>query len=290
MITKPLSGLLPRFLLTAAVVSNVACTNRLRDYTQITMQASALDQGSEVSPENLAATQEILENRLTGLGVDFPEVEINAPDQIVVRLPQAVNVKAAEALLTNTGQLYLRNQKPDTEQNLAKNIEELQRLLVEQDTLNQTGKQAEAEALQAKINEIRSTISALFEPSQLTGKLLYDAKAQPSDRDRNLWEVTIRFDAEGADKFAEQTKLMAGTGRAVGLFLDSVLLSTPVVDVDYADTGITEGAAVISGDFTKAAAEALEVQLKSGALPVVLTTLGIVTVKDKEITEETAPE
>lgn len=290
MITKQLSGLLPHFLLTAAVVSNVACANRLRDYTQIAMQASALDQGTEVSPESLATTKEILETRLTGLGVELAEVEVNAPNQIVVRLPQAVNVKAAEAILTNTGQLYLRNQKPDTEKDLTKNIEDLQRLLVEQDTLSQTGKQAEAEALQAKIDETRDAIAALFEPSQLTGKLLYDAKAQPSYGDRNLWEVTIRFDAEGADKFAEQTKLMAGTGRAVGLFLDSVLLSTPVVDVAYAETGITEGAAVISGDFTKVAAEDLEVQLKSGALPVALTTLGIVTVKDTEITEETTKE
>ncbi|MEO1446237.1 MAG: hypothetical protein AAFV46_08375, partial [Cyanobacteria bacterium J06635_11] len=90
--------------------------------------------------------------------------------------------------------------------------------------------------------------------------------------------------------FAEQTKLMAGTGRTIGLFLDNVLLSTPVVSVDFADKGIDSGSAVISGNFTKAAAKALEIQLKSGALPVALKTLAIVTSSDEPSAEETATE
>lgn len=275
-----LSQLLPRFLLTAAVVSGIACANRLKDYTQVTMQASALEKGTEVSPENLKVTQTILEHRLMGLGLELAEVDIQAPDQIIVRLPQAANVKATEAVLTNTGQLYLRNQKPDTEKALARDIGDLQRLLVEEGTLVQTDKQAEAEALQGKIDQMRSAIASLFEASQLTGKLLYSAKSQPSRSVSSTWEVIIRFDKPGADKFAQQTKLMAGTGRAVGIFLDDVLLSAPVVDVAYAETGITEGAAVIAGDFTKDAAKELAVQLRSGALPVRLEAVGIVLVEE----------
>ncbi len=275
-----LSQLLPRFLLTAAVVSGVACANRLKDYTQVTMQASVLEKGTEVSPENLKVTQTILEHRLMGLGLELAEVDIQAPDQIIVRLPQAANVKATEAVLTNTGQLYLRNQKPDTEKALARDIGDLQRLLVAQGTLVQTDKQAEAEALQGKIDQMRSAIASLFEASQLTGKLLYSAKSQPSRSVSSTWEVIIRFDKLGADKFAQQTKLMAGTGRAVGIFLDDVLLSAPVVDVAYAETGITEGAAVIAGNFTKDAAKELAVQLRSGALPVRLEAVGIVLVEE----------
>lgn len=282
MMAQQLSQLLPRFLLTAAVVSGVACANRLKDYTQVTMQASALEKGTEVSLEGLKVTKTILENRLSGLGVERAEVDIKEPDQVIVRLPQAVNVKATEAVLTSAGRLYLRNQKPGTEKDLASDIEDLQRLLVEQGTLGQTNKQAEAEALQGKVDQTRSAIAALFEPSQLNGELLYSAKAQPSSSTSNTWEVTIRFDKQGADKFAQQTKLMAGTGRAVGIFLDSVLLSAPVVDIAYAETGITEGAAVISGDFTKDAAKELEVQLKSGALPVRLEVVEVVLVGEEE--------
>ena len=282
MMAQQLSQLVPRFLLTAAVVTGVACADRLKDYTQLTMQASALEKGSEVSPENLKATKTILEHRLSGLGLELAEVGIKEPDQVIVRLPQAANVKATEAILTNTGRLYLRNQKPGTEKDLASDVGNLQRLLVEQSTLVQTNKQAEAEALQGEIDQTRSAIASLFEPSQLNDKLLYSAKAQPSSSVSNTWEVIIRFDKQGADEFAEQTKLMAGTGRAVGIFLDSVLLSAPAVDVAYAETGITEGAAVISGDFTKDAAKELAVQLRSGALPVRLEVVEVSSGGEKE--------
>ena len=232
------------------------------------MRASPLEKGTEVSVEDLNKTKTILETRLSGLGVEPAEVEIEAPNQIVVRLPLAVNAQAATDVLTNTGQLYLRNQKPATEAELASNIADLQRLLVEQNTLAQTGKQAEADALQPQIDETRQAISNLFEPATITGDRLYDARLQRSEVGNDVWDVNIQFDAQGADEFAAQTKLIAGTGRSIGLFLDDVLLSTPVVDVAYAKNGITGGTALISGNFTKAAAQDLQVQLKSGALPV----------------------
>jgi protein-export membrane protein SecD len=268
-----------RFLWSAAAVSllSMACAPGLTDYTQLTMQVVAPENGPENSPsaDSLDKTQAILETRLHGLGIETAEIDTPAPNQIVVRLPQTVNAQAAESILTNPGQLHLRNQKPNTEDQLASNIEDLQRLLVEQNTLAQTGKRAEADALQGQIEETRSAISALFEPSELTGEMLADARAKPSSEDSNIWEVNIQFNEQGAAKFAEQTKHMAGTGRAIGLFLDDVLLSTPVVDVAHALKGITGGTAVISGNFTAVAAKELEVQLKSGALPVTLSTVEI---------------
>ena len=119
-----LPGSLSHWVLSAAAISGVACTNQLKDYTQITLQASplasSLETEAQVSAESLGKTQTILESRLVGLGVDLAEVSIQPPDQLVVKLPQSVNAKAAESVLTNTGQLYLRNQKPDTEKELAK--------------------------------------------------------------------------------------------------------------------------------------------------------------------------
>lgn len=102
--------------------------------------------------------------------------------------------------------------------------------------------------------------------------------------------------------FAEQTKALAGTGRAIGIFLDDVLLSAPIVDITYAETGIEGGEATISGNFTAEAAQELEQQLKTGALPVDLEIVEITssdepieteaqepTAKEEEPTEE-APE
>jgi len=271
--------------MTAAIVSGVACTDRLRDYTQVTLEASPLKNGSMMSPEVLNATKAIVETRLAGLGVEQAEVETAEPDKIIVRLPEQVNARAAEAILTSTGKLYFRNQKPDTEAELASNIEDLQRLLIEQNTLTQldgqideqpdeqSDEQANAEALQAQIDELRGAIASLFEPTELTGELLYNAKIQPADTGSDIWDVHIQFDGQGADMFAAQTKEMAGTGRSIGLFLDDVLLSTPQVSDVYEKTGITVGSAVISGNFTKVAAKDLQVQLQSGALPVSLKTV-----------------
>jgi len=268
----------------------IACSERLKDYTQITLQAASLanseasaeeeSKGSKEGADTLEAAKTTLEKRLAGLGIELAEVETAEPNEIVVRVPPEVNAQAVQSLLTNTGQLYLRNQKPDTEDALAQGIEELQRLLVEQNTLTQTGKQDEAVALQAQIDKVRGAIANLFEPSNLTGNMLHDARARPSDSVPSTWDINIQFNEEGADLFAAQTKLMAGTGRAVGLFLDDVLLSTPLVDVSYAQTGITGGTAVISGNFTEEAAEELEIQLKSGALPVELETAEIVSSDD----------
>lgn len=297
--TSQLIPLPRKALIGVALLSTLtlACTNKLKDYTQITLQTTA----PESNADTLEAAKATVEKRLVGLGVELAEVETAETNEIVVRVPQAVNAQAVQSLLTKTGQLYLRNQKPDTADELAQGIAELQRLLVEQNTLTQTNKQAEAAALQVQIDETRSAIAQLFEASNLTGDMLHDARARASDIAAGTWDVNIQFNEEGADLFAEQTKLMAGTGRAVGLFLDDVLLSTPMVDVSYAQTGITGGTAVITGNFTEAAAKELEIQLKSGALPVPLETVEIVSSEDEEnaasdadssgtASEETAPE
>ena len=75
-----------------------------------------------------------------------------------------------------------------------------------------------------------------------------DARPQP-DATGNRWEVAINFDNPGGKKFAELTKNLAGTGRSIGIFLDNELISAPVVGPEFADTGISGGQAVITGNF-----------------------------------------
>ncbi len=265
--TQSLTQILPRVLLTAVVVSGVACTNQTQDYTEITMQASAFEGGAGLSLQSLDSTKAILENRLADLDIEPSEVEIIEPNKILVRLPQTADAAATQALLTSPGQLYLRQQKADTKADLTQGIEELQRLLVEQNTLLQTTQQAEAEALQPQIDRTRALISDLFEPSHLTSEMLVDAKAVPSAQSPT-WDVKIWLNAQGADILADKTKALAGTDRAIGIFLDEVLLSAPLVDAAFAKTGITGGEALIAGSFTREAANILAVQLSNGALPV----------------------
>jgi preprotein translocase subunit SecD len=82
-----------------------------------------------------------------------------------------------------------------------------------------------------------------------------------------LWEVVIEFNGEGGALFAELSRNIAGTGRSIGIFLDDRLISAPTVDVQYAETGITGGGAVVSGNFNAEGANDLAIQLRGGALP-----------------------
>ena len=287
-----------RYLLGVALLSiaSTACSNGLRDYVQLNVQVSPPSEAnsSELTEDILQQTIGILENRLAGQGIEtveietadieLPETEADPPQQITIRLPLETNLTDATQNLLNRGLLRLRLQKADTEEELANNIANLQRLLVEQNTLRQTNKQSEAAALQPEIDSTRAAISELFEPSELTGKMLLDAQAVQITG-FNTWEIKIWFNTQGAALFTEQTKAIAGTGRAIGIFLDNVLLSTPIVGVEYAEAGIPGGEAVISGSFTREAAKDLEVQLKSGALPVELDLVSVSSSEEPEATE-----
>ncbi|MEL7331731.1 MAG: hypothetical protein AAFN12_05755 [Cyanobacteria bacterium J06560_2] len=313
-LSRCLTQYFPQYLLGAAVISitSVACTSGLRDYTQLNLKAQVpAESTEEATAETLTKTQAALEKRLLNLGISTAEIsaveptktatDTTEPDQILVRIPKGIAPEIVAQALTSTNQLTLHNQKPETEEDLSTQIETLQRLLVEQNNLVQTDKAAEAIALQPQINKARTAILALFEPTELNGDRLLDAQAVQISG-FNTWEVRIWLDTQGTEMFAEQTKALAGTGRAIGIFLDDVLLSAPIVDITYAETGIEGGEATISGNFTAEAAQELEQQLKTGALPVDLEIVEITssdepieteaqepTAKEEEPTEE-APE
>lgn len=290
---------LSRYLLGAAVVSvmSVACSNQLRDYTELTLKAlppqplSPDQVAVAVTEETVEATQAVLQKRLSAVGLSRAEFTIEAPDTIILRVPQGAPLEAIAPLITNRGLLTFRSQKPETETELADNIAALQRLLVDQNTLQQTGNIAEAEALQPQIDETRAQILSLFEPSELTSEMIADAKAVQNTGFK-VWEVRLWFNSEGTDKFAQQTQALAGTGRALGIFLEDVLLSAPTVGIDYAQAGIVGGEATVSGNFTREAAKALEVEISSGELPLALEIVSVRSSADSatEPTEDPAEE
>lgn len=75
--------------------------------------------------------------------------------------------------------------------------------------------------------------------------------------------VTLEFTDQGREKFAQITQEVQG--QILAIFLDEMPLSFPVVEEP-----ITQGQALISGDFTLDEAKKLAAQLNAGALPVSL--------------------
>ncbi|KKP61073.1 MAG: Preprotein translocase subunit SecD [Candidatus Roizmanbacteria bacterium GW2011_GWA2_34_18] len=73
-------------------------------------------------------------------------------------------------------------------------------------------------------------------------------------------QVGLKFNKKGANLFSTITK--RNIGKPVGIFLDNMPLTTPVVQ-----TEILDGSAVITGTFTTDEAKKLTIAINSGALP-----------------------
>jgi preprotein translocase subunit SecD len=239
----------------------------LQGGSQLTLQVKTTETVKEITPEKLDGVKRVVENRINGLGVSESVVQTVGTDQLTVQLPGVSDPAQAERVLGGTAQLDFREQKAGTEAQLPiefqvqrQKEEELKALQASQaDT-------AEIDKKQAELDASTKAIANLFEKSGLTGDGLRNAYPQPLGG--TSWEVVLVFNDQGGNQFADLTKRVAGTGRSLGIFLDDRLLSAPVVDARYAETGITGGQASITGSFDTQAASDLAVQLRGGALPV----------------------
>lgn len=239
----------------------------LQGGAQLTIQIKPTEEIQQITPRELEAVLSVVENRVNGLGVSEPVIQTVGSEQILVQLPGVNDPQQAERVLGGTAQLEFRKQIPGTEAQLLIEQQLRGELLQKQEELRTSGDEQAIAENQAALERSNEAISKLFEPVGLTGKNLKDALPQPTQTG-NSWEVSIRFDAEGGEKFAQLTKELAGTGRSIGIFLDKALISAPVVGPEYAQTGISGGGAVITGNFTAQSANELAVQLRGGALPV----------------------
>lgn len=101
----------------------------------------------------------------------------------------------------------------------------------------------------------------IYKETNLTGKNLKDTAVVFTDQGLSEPQVQLKFDDEGAKLFAEITK--RNMGKKVAIYLDDEIISSPVVQSE-----ITNGEAVITGNFTVDEAKELKRRLNEGALPV----------------------
>jgi len=103
-----------------------------------------------------------------------------------------------------------------------------------------------------------------YKSTELTGKNLENADVVFRNQGLSEPQVQLNFDREGADLFAEITK--RNISKTVAIYLDNQIVSAPVVQAE-----ITNGEAVITGNFTTDEAKDLKRKLNEGALPVPIT-------------------
>jgi len=239
----------------------------LRGGSQLTVQVKTTVEVPEITPRELEGVRRVIEGRMNGLGVSEPLIQTTGQDQVLVQLPGVNDPTQAERVLGGTAQLEFRSQERGTEAQFAEAFQSRRDLQLLRDRLQQGGDEADLEENQTNLATVQEELAALFNRTGLTGEFLQDAATQPVGTSNN-WEVLIRFNAQGGERFAELTKSLAGTGRTLGIFLDDTLIGAPLVGVEFAETGITGGNAVITGNFTAEDASDLAIQLRGGALPV----------------------
>lgn len=187
----------------------------------------------------LASLREVIERRVNAFGVGEPVVQTQqggalggGEQRLVVELPGITDVDEAVKMIGQTPLLEFKLVKEGMENNLT-----------------------DAEG---KPN------TAAFADTGLTGALLSRAALDFGGNNRLVpGQATVRvdFNAEGAKLFGDITG--ANIGKQIAIFLDGALISAPVVQ-DH----ITNGTAIISGNFTAESAKELVRNLNLGALPV----------------------
>jgi hypothetical protein len=79
------------------------------------------------------------------------------------------------------------------------------------------------------------------------------------------YQVSLEFNESGAQAFSDATARLAPESGVISIWLDDVLISAPTVE-----SHITDGEAVISGDFTAQQTQSLADTINRGALPYAL--------------------
>jgi preprotein translocase subunit SecD len=174
-----------------------------------------------------------IERRIYNAGVQEPLVQTQGSDKIIVELPGITNTSQAIQIIGQTPYLEFRNQDPNPNPN-------------QQAVVDASGN--------VTLNPYYGWTS-----TGLTGQQLKSASVQ-FDQSGNP-QILLQFDGSGTTLFSNMTG--ANIGKPIAIFLDGSLLSEPTVQ-----NAITNGQAVITGQFTVQQAKDLATNLNSGALPV----------------------
>ena len=269
-LANPLKVIILTVLPTLALVACAPIISTLNASvgTPLTIQLQPTKEHPTISKSDIEAVEKVVRSRISDLGIARPSIETIGTDKITLKLAGVKDIQQVARVLGSTAQLEFRQQKLGTEGQLGAEMAVLNEAKAAQTKLKKAKSTdtSEIAKLQVAIDKQYTEIDKLFNKAVITGKQLQNASPQPLSS--AAWEVAIEFDRAGGDAFAKMTKSLAGTGRSIGVFLDSEPISTPTVGPTFAETGITGGKAVITGNFTTETANDLAIQLRSGALPV----------------------
>lgn len=212
----------------------------LQGGTHLVYRANVTNIGEGEVDAALGGVRDVIERRVNAFGIAEPIVQTNRVGEeyrVIVELAGVYDPNEAIAQIGETPQLVF-HREVDTEEALK----------------------------QFNIDSPEALTGAIFERTELTGKNLKRATVA-FDQVTGAPQVSLEFDKEGSELFAELTR--QNLGKRIAIYLDGVNISAPVVQSE-----ITNGEAVISGGFTPEEARTLAQRLTAGALPVPIDLIG----------------
>ena len=189
---------------------------------------------------------EVIRNRIDQFGVRETSIQKQGTDEIVVQLPGITDRERALEVIGRTALLEFKLVERDN------------------DKMKAALEGTVPEGYELRYTEEDSEPVLLEQAAVLTGDSLTDAQVTFSQSGFGEPVVSIRFNAEGAKKFAEITA--ANVGRRLAIVLDGKVQSAPNIK-----EAIPSGEAVITGRFNPDQAADLALILRVGALPAPMT-------------------
>lgn len=214
--------------------------------THLVYSADLSNISSPAYSNSMEAVRDVIERRVNLFGVAEPVIQVEKSGsewRLIVELAGIKDVGAAIKLIGETPYLEFREERSEEERE---------------------------EILAAQKKEERLFEDPYFISTSLTGRHIAKAAV---DFDQTSFQphVNLELTSEGAQIFGELTK--RNVGKRIAIYLDGLPISAPVVQEE-----ITDGRAVISGNFTPAVAKELVGRLNAGALPVPITLIAQQTV------------
>ncbi|MEJ0021063.1 MAG: protein translocase subunit SecD [Candidatus Doudnabacteria bacterium] len=185
----------------------------------------------EAQSDAMNSARDVIERRVNAFGVSEPLVQVSGNNRLIVELPGVKDINQAISLIGQTPFLEFREENPNPP------------------------------AVKPDANgQVNISADDAFKPTGLSGKQFKRATLE-FDQRTGLPQVALQFDAEGTKLFADITT--RDVGKRIAIFLDGEILSAPTVN-----TPITDGQAIITGQYTVQEAKDLVTRLNAGALPV----------------------
>ncbi len=189
---------------------------------------------------------EVIRKRIDSYGVREALIQKHGLDEIVVELPGFTDRERARELIGKVALLEFKLVSSDP------------------DKLKEAQSGAVPLGYELKNTQDEQVPILIEKDAVLIGEALTDAEVQFSQSSFNEPVVSLRFNAEGAKKFAAVTA--ANVGRRLAIVLDGKVQSAPNIR-----EAIPSGEAVITGRFSIEQAQDLANVLRSGALPAPLS-------------------